>query len=91
MLALRRIVNFGFGHGHQQAAIRTTGQFNARKTLQVAQVVESAEQLPEAHNEPEKQARQRWFHRLEQRQKVMDMESRLAQVRLTGNDLYRLR
>jgi len=87
MLALRRIVNFGFGHGHQQAAIRTTGQFNARKTLQVAPVVEPVE----PNDEPEKQARQRWFHRLEQRQKVMDMESRLEQVRLTGNELYRLR
>jgi len=79
MLALRRIVNFGFGHGHQQAAIRTT--------LQVAPVVEPVE----PNDEPEKQARQRWFHRLEQRQKVMDMESRLEQVRLTGNELYRLR
>ena len=90
MLALRRIVNFGFGHGHQQSA-RTTGQFNARKTLPVAQVVEPVEQLSEANDGQEKQAKQRWFHRLEQRQKVIEMESRLEQYRLTGNELYRLR
>ena len=89
MLTWRRIVSFGFGHGHQQAADRATEQPHARKTLQVAQVVEAEGQHSEANDGQEQQAKQRWYHRLEQRQKVIDAESRLEQYRLTGNELYR--
>ncbi|MCC7449910.1 MAG: hypothetical protein IT324_20995 [Anaerolineae bacterium] len=90
MLTWRRIVNFGFGHRTQQSATRVDQQHNGRKTLPVAQPAVTAKQPSEPTDESEKQARQRWYHRLEQRQKVIDAESRLEQYRLTGNELYRL-